>query len=205
MNGTCKALAVTAALISLCAKPTTIAAKVAPTIITTTCSACHGAHGVSFDPRFPNLAGQGWAYLVREIRNLQDLKRADPLARSIMWPMARYVPKDAITEVARYFADQTIAPGVKQNTKLTTTGEHIYMGGIASAHLPACAACHGATGRGIPPLFPALAGQQRLYVVTQLRYFKAKQRIGPLGIMPRVAAKLSKKQMVAVAAFIRTL
>jgi cytochrome c553 len=205
MNGMRKALAVIAALVLLCEKPTTIAAKVVPTIIATTCSACHGADGVSFDPRFPNLAGQGFAYLVREIRNLQDHKRADPLAQSIMWPMAKYVPQDKITEVARYFADQKITPGVKQNTTLTTTGERIYMGGIASARLPACADCHGATGRGIPPLFPELAGQQRQYIVTQLRYFKARERIGPLGIMPRVAAQLSKKQMVALAAFIRTL
>jgi len=205
MNGVRKALAITAGLILLAGKPVTMAAKVVPTIIATTCSACHGAVGVSFDPRFPNLAGQGSAYLIREIRDFQDHRRADPLAQSIMWPMVQYIQQNQIDKVARYFADQTIAPGVKQNAKLATTGRRIYMSGIASVHLPACAGCHGTTGRGIPPLFPELAGQQRLYVVTQLHYFKTKERTGPLGIMSTVATKLSKKQMAAVAAFIRTL
>ena len=92
------------------------------------------------------------------------------------------------------------------NPKLVAAGRAIYMGGIASSQLPACAACHGANGRGIPPLFPRLAGQHATYVVTQLTYFKKDERTNdPNNIMRTIAGKLSKKEMTELAAFIRSL
>ncbi|MHB8563546.1 MAG: c-type cytochrome [Acidiferrobacteraceae bacterium] len=199
------ALGITTGLILLSINTVTVAAKAVPAIVASTCSACHGADGVSLDPAFPNLAAQGLPYLVREIRDFQNHRRADPLARSIMWPMATYVPQNEIHEIADYFADQKVAPGVKENPKLVAAGRKIYTSGVASSHIAACAACHGPTGRGIPPLFPELAGQQMMYTVTQLQYFKAKERMGPLGMMNTMATQLSKKQMAEVAAFIRTL
>jgi cytochrome c553 len=39
-----------------------------------------------------------------------------------------------------------------------------------------CAGCHGPTGLSTSPLFPRLAGQQQLYLVAQLKAFKAKTR-----------------------------
>lgn len=39
-----------------------------------------------------------------------------------------------------------------------------------------CSACHGPTGVSSSPLFPRLAGQQELYLVAQLKAFKAKTR-----------------------------
>ena len=39
-----------------------------------------------------------------------------------------------------------------------------------------CSSCHGPMGVSISPLFPRLAGQQEIYLVAQLRAFKAKTR-----------------------------
>jgi cytochrome c553 len=39
-----------------------------------------------------------------------------------------------------------------------------------------CSSCHGPTGLSTSPLFPRLAGQQELYLVAQLKAFKAKTR-----------------------------
>jgi cytochrome c553 len=39
-----------------------------------------------------------------------------------------------------------------------------------------CASCHGAAGASTSPLFPRLAGQQELYLLAQLKAFKAKTR-----------------------------
>ena len=39
-----------------------------------------------------------------------------------------------------------------------------------------CVGCHGRTGLSTSPMFPRLAGQQRLYLVAQLKAFKAKTR-----------------------------
>lgn len=177
-----------------------------PAIVTTTCSACHGENGVSMVPTFPNLAAQGAPYLIKQIRDFQNHTRADPLAQSIMWTMAATIPKNKIREIADYFASQKGAPGASENPKLVAAGRKIYMGGVAADHLPACMACHGATGLGLPPLFPRLAGQHMVYVVAQLQAFKTKQRTNdPLAIMRTIAGKLSTKQMDAVAAYVRTL
>ncbi|MHB8564323.1 MAG: c-type cytochrome [Acidiferrobacteraceae bacterium] len=182
------------------------AAPGAPPSVVTACAACHGPNGVSMVPTFPDLAAQGAPYLIKQIRDFQSHKRADPLAQSVMWAMAAAIPKNKIKEVADYFANQKGAPGVSENPKLVEAGRELYMGGLATNHLPACMACHGPTGRGLPPLFPRLAGQHIAYVTAQLGYFKTKQRTNdPLGIMQTIAAKLSTKQMTELAEFIRTL
>ncbi|MDA8389816.1 MAG: c-type cytochrome [Gammaproteobacteria bacterium] len=187
------------------ASAATAAAHV-PSLVTTTCSACHGPAGVSFVPTFPNLAGQGAPYLIKQINDFRNHTRADPQAKSIMWAMAAAIPANKITEIADYFASQKGAPGAPENPQLVAAGRAIYLGGVTAKALPACAACHGSSGLGVEPLFPRLAGQHQAYVVSQLQYFKAKQRTNdPLQIMQTVAGKLSAKEMQEVAAFIRTL
>ena len=42
-----------------------------------------------------------------------------------------------------------------------------------------CASCHGPAGVNTSPLFPNLAGQQEMYLVAQLKAFKAKTRGEP--------------------------
>lgn len=201
-----RALSVGAGLVLLIGSAYAAAPAAPPAIVTTTCSACHGLNGISMVPMFPDLAGQGAPYLIKQIRDFQNHKRADPMAKSIMWAMAAAIPKNQIRQIADYFARQKGPPGVPENPKLVAAGRKIYMGGIAADHLPACMACHGSSGRGLPPLFPRLAGQHMSYVITQLQYFKTKQRTNdPLAIMRTVAGKLSSKQMTELAAFIRTL
>ncbi|MHB8254693.1 MAG: c-type cytochrome [Acidiferrobacter sp.] len=186
--------------------PAAAAPMKAPAMVTTVCSACHGLTGVSMVPMFPSLAGQGAPYLVKQIRDFQNHKRADPLAKSMMWAMAATIPKNKIQEIADYFASQKGAPGAPEGAKLVAAGHALYMGGVAADHLPACMACHGSTGRGLPPLFPRLAGQHMTYVVAQLQAFKTKQRANdPLAIMRTIAGKLTNQQMSALAAYIRTL
>ena len=177
-----------------------------PSMVTTSCSACHGLNGVSMVPMFPDLAGQGAPYLVKQIQDFQNHTRADALGKSMMWAMAASIPKNKISEIADYFASQKAAPGAPKAAKLVAAGRKIYMGGVASDHLPACMACHGSSGRGLPPLFPQLAGQHATYVLAQLQAFKTKQRANdPLAIMRTIAGKLSSTQMSALAAYIRTL
>ncbi|MHB8415694.1 MAG: c-type cytochrome [Acidiferrobacteraceae bacterium] len=177
-----------------------------PAIVTTTCAACHGVNGISVSPTFPDLAGQGAPYLVAQIRDFKNHKRADPLAKSIMWGMAATIPNNEISEIARYFANQKgPAPGVEP-AALVSEGRKIYMGGIPDTNTPACMNCHGPSGRGLPPTFPRLAGQHVAYVITQLGYFKEGLRTnGSSSIMHTIASKLTAKEMSAVAAFIHTL
>ncbi|MHB8427978.1 MAG: c-type cytochrome [Acidiferrobacterales bacterium] len=181
------------------------AAKTPPAIVAT-CAACHGTNGVSVAPTFPNLAGQLVPYLTAQIRDFKTHTRADPLAKSIMWGMAATIPNNEIGKVARYFANQTgPAPGTESDA-LVAAGRKIFTGGIASTDTPACMACHGPNGRGLPPLFPRLAGQHAMYVTTQLGYFKQGLRTdGSSSIMHTIASKLTPKEIKEVAAYTRTL
>ncbi len=177
-----------------------------PAVVASTCSACHGMTGISPLGEFPNLAGQGKPYLVKQIEDFRNHTRADPLAQSIMWGMAASIPRNKIRAIALYYASQKGAPGQPAPAKLVAAGRTLYFGGEIAKQLPACMACHGASGRGLLPWFPRLAGQHQAYIIAQLQAFKAKTRANdPHAIMRTIAAKLTTAQMTALAAFVHTL
>jgi cytochrome c553 len=65
-----------------------------------TCSACHGAAGVSVNPMWPNLAGQKDMYLAKQMKDFRDGKRSDP----VMAPMAKALSDDDIANLAAYYS-----------------------------------------------------------------------------------------------------
>lgn len=64
------------------------------------CASCHGANGIAPADNFPNLAGQGRAYLVKQLRAFRDGTRKDPL----MSPMAKQLSDSDIDGLAAYFS-----------------------------------------------------------------------------------------------------
>ena len=56
-----------------------------------------------------------------------------------------------------------------------------------------CAACHGADGNSVAPIFPNLAGQTQRYIYLQLKDYKEGRRQNEL--MSPQAANLTKQQM----------
>lgn len=176
----------------------------APKVVQTTCSACHGLHGISMVPGYPNLAGQWPQYIEKQLRNFKSHKRADPMS-SVMWAMAAPLTKKQISDVARYFYNQKPQTPKTTDPAAVAAGRKIWFGGIPSKGVPACYACHGQTGLGLPPKFPRLAGQHQQYVVNQLTYFKKGLRKNdPLGMMRYVAKNLSSAQIKDLAAFVRS-
>lgn len=63
----------------------------------------------------------------------------------------------------------------------------------------ACAACHGADGRGTTPLFPNLNGQKPDYLMVQLKAFRDGKRTDPT--MAPMAMALSDQDIADLAAF----
>lgn len=63
-----------------------------------------------------------------------------------------------------------------------------------------CAACHGAEGHSISPVFPRLAGQQSAYIVLQLDAFRSHLRADPLAqaYMWGMASQLSDENIKAL-------
>jgi cytochrome c553 len=65
-----------------------------------TCSACHGAAGISNNDIWPNLAGQKEGYLVTQIKAFRDGERKNPM----MSPMAASLSDDDIANLAAYYS-----------------------------------------------------------------------------------------------------
>lgn len=70
------------------------------------CLACHGLTGVSPADTYPNLAGQKFGYLVKQLRAFREGVRTDPL----MSPMAKALSDDDVDNLAAYFSVQKLTP-----------------------------------------------------------------------------------------------
>ena len=65
-----------------------------------TCTACHGANGISNNPLWPNLKGQKQQYLVKQLKAFRSGQRNDP----VMSPMARPLSDADIENLAAYYS-----------------------------------------------------------------------------------------------------
>jgi len=172
-------------------------------IVTQVCSACHGADGNSTVPN-PNLAGQHPEYLLKQLMNFksQDGKPAER-SNAVMSGMAAPLSDEDMRNLAAYFANQKPKPGAARDPELARLGQSIYRGGIMAKGIAACASCHSPNGAGIPAQFPRLAGQHADYTAAQLKAFRAGERANdPNNMMRTVAARLSDKEVSAVAEYI---
>jgi len=163
------------------------------------CAACHGADGNSPTNMFPKLAGQGEAYLVKQLTEFKSGVRSN----AVMAPMVASLNEQDMADLAAYFSGQTIAPGAVPED-LLEAGQKIYRAGNKESGVPACMACHGPTGAGVPAAkWPALSGQHSAYVEAQLKTFADGTRSNdPNSMMRDIASKMTADEMKAVAAYV---
>jgi cytochrome c553 len=166
------------------------------------CQACHGANGVSINAEWPNLAGLGADYITQQLVNFKEGKRQNP----VMMPNAMTLSHEDMEDLAAYFTNLP-SPSLEADPSFWKAGEKLYRGGDAVRGIPACQACHGATGLGAEAAkFPALHGQQSVYVVKQLTdYASGARTTGPNNIMQTIAKRLSADDMRNVAAYVQGL
>ena len=178
------------------AKPDLAKAK---TIAETVCVACHGADGNSAIAANPILAGQGSAYLFKQLTEFKSAVRKN----DIMAGMASTLSEEDMKSVALYFSQQKPKPSAASDDKLVAAGQSLWRKGDFERGIPACAGCHGPTGAGIPAQYPRLSGQYAEYTTTQLKNFRIEERSNdPARVMRTIADKLSDKQIKAVADYI---
>jgi len=74
--------------------------------------------------------------------------------------------------------------------------------GVATAQ-QVCSTCHGVDGNSTSPQFPKLAGQQKDYLVSQLKNFRGHDRLDPPGpeYMWGLSHNLSDEQVEAIAEY----
>lgn len=161
------------------------------------CVSCHGANGNSTISINPKLSAQSQSYLYKQLVNFTTDARNQPVM-SLYSKMLTDADKH---NVAAWLATQPSKPGAAKNRDSIDLGKKIYRGGIAEKNVPACASCHGATGGGIPALYPRLAGQHQDYTVAQLGLFKGHGRKNSPE-MATIAARMSDEEMKAVADYV---
>lgn len=172
-------------------------------IATQVCAACHGADGNSTGDAYPKLAGQHAEYLVKQLKDFRPQPGGKPALRSnpIMAGFASALSRQDMINVAAYFSSQTPKPGYARNPATVPLGQKIWRGGIADRGVPACAACHGPTGQGIPIQYPRLSGQWAEYVAAQLVAFQDGTRNNS-DPMHQIAYRLSNDEIKAVSDFV---
>jgi cytochrome c553 len=174
------------------------------------CASCHGTTGEgSATAGFPRLAGQGEAYLVKQLQDYAKQQRSN----ATMQPIAARLSAQQILDVATYYASlpgwhpsalkQAIsASSSAQPETQQTAGYTLAQRGNWNNGVPACFACHGTLGSGVAPHFPAIAGQPAGYTRTQMDAWQRGQRNNdPQGLMQSVARKMSETEIAAVSAY----
>lgn len=174
--------------------------QTAEQIVNTVCAACHAADGNSVITLNPKLAAQHPEYLVKQLTEFKSGKRAN----AVMSGMAASLSDEDMKALAAYFSGKTLKLAQAKTNGAGSLGEKIYRGGIAATNVPACAACHGATGAGLPKQFPRLASQHSDYTAAQLKAFRTGDRANA-PMMMAIATKMTDAEMAAVADYIQGL
>lgn len=164
------------------------------------CAACHGANGNSANPEWPNLAGQHADYIFAQLQFYQSGAREN----AIMQGQAAGLSEEDMADIAAHFASLEMEVG-ETSEALVDLGRSIYLGGIADKGVPACAACHGPAGEGIPGAgYPRLGGQKAVYVSQQLQAYRSGERAGygQASVMTAIAGNLSDDEIEALASYV---
>ena len=170
---------------------------------TAVCGACHGPDGNSMAPNFPKLAGQGNKYLLKQLHEIKDGKR-EVLE---MTGMLTNLSDQDLADIAAYYSSQKGSVGAA-DPALVAQGEALFRGGNLEKGMPACIGCHSPDGQGLAAAgFPHLGGQHASYIEKQLTDFREGERTndGDSMIMRGIAAKLSNKDIKALASYIQGL
>ena len=179
------------------------------------CAACHGLDGNSADPQYPKLAGQHENYIARQL----SLYKSGGRQNAIMLGFASTLSAQDMRDIGAYFASQKVVPGIaddslvasgpNQGRKFYQVGERLFRAGKPEQGIPACQACHGPTGAGIPGPYPSIGGQHSAYTATQLTAFRGGAVWGAdkqaNAVMSGVAANLSDEEIQGLATYIEGL
>lgn len=169
-----------------------------------TCVACHGADGNSLVTIYPKIAGQGAAYIAKQLANFKagsaEGGRVDP----VMAGMVAGLSEQDMADLGAFFASQKSTEGNGESNEL---GKKLYFGGDSARGITACVACHVSNGKGVSQAkFPAVANQNVEYLTSQLQKFRSGDRANDNNsIMRNTAIKLSDADIEALAQFMSSL
>jgi cytochrome c553 len=169
-----------------------------------TCGSCHGLDGAGNRIKFPRLAGQSPAYIIKQLSDFRDGHRHNDGGQ--MLEAATELTETDRGRVAAWFAQQT-APWpeltVEPPSDLSRARPLVTVG---AEGIPACVSCHSAAApalAGSNTVAPRLSGQRDFYIAKQLTDFRAGERDNDAnGVMRNIAKRLSDTDITALAAFL---
>ena len=144
------------------------------------CRTCHGLDGIAVMPVAPNIGGEPASYLAKQLHAFKSGVRE----QEMMTVVASGLSDEQIADVAAWFESQKVSAVAPP-------------GFDAAAAPEVCADCHGADGIALIPEAPNLAGENTIYLDTQLKAFRSGKR--PSAVMGPIAAELDDAAIRAAA------
>ncbi len=165
------------------------------------CAACHGQDGNSVSPEFPKIAGQVPGYIAAQLAAYKSGKRPS----QIMAGLVVSLTEQDMADIDAYYSqfEQTQASIAETDIAAAERGRELYRIGASKYSIPACMACHGPAGNGIPSRYPKVSGQYKEYLMQSLHEFKDASRVSDE--MNPIAFRLSAQQIEDLAIYMQGL
>ena len=174
------------------------------------CAGCHGDDGqgriaqsatLGEQGIFPRLAGQPAAYLYRQLWSFAHGWRSS----AAMPPMADGLTEADWADIAVHLEHLTATaypPPPVIGNDVVELGRSVATLGRPDRGVSPCTRCHGPSGIGVAPYFPALMGQDARYITAEIIAFRGGQRRNAiLRLMDPVAHGLEAHEIEAVAGY----
>jgi cytochrome c553 len=118
-----------------------------------------------------------------------------------MWNAAANVSPQTARDLASYFSTRSPKPANDGNKESAAIGRTIYQIGMPDSNIVACVACHGPNAEGVGAI-PRLGGLAYGYLKSRLEQWGEGYHAAAKPPMPRVASKLSPRQIEALASYL---
>jgi len=167
------------------------------------CVACHGADGKSSrQSSYPQIAGQSQAYSVVQMKDIKSGVRHNAHT-AVMKGIMGAVSDAEIEAITEWLASLPGSAGVVGDSTLAAKGAEIYKSKNTN-----CIGCHGADANTPlrPDHFPKLAGQNKEYLITQMKDIRDDvRRNGQTIVMTGITQGLSDEDIEALAEWLASL
>lgn len=166
------------------------------------CASCHGAAGEG-KLSTPRLAGLQEGYLRKQLADFASGARQNESMQTVV----RDLSESDMDKLAAYYAQVDLpSAGTPTLGGDLERGRRIAEKGDWKSDVPACFSCHGMSGEGVAPGFPALAGQRPDYIFAQLAAWHAGERANsPQALMDDIAKRMNVEDMRSVADYLGSL
>ncbi len=163
-------------------------------LLAAVCNHCHQDNNTG---SIPKIAGQHENYLIEQLLAYRTGKRKNKIMETVV---NRLKGERDINDLAAYYA--SLPPPMTDNktAQQNSLGHDVFRNKIR------CDQCHGANGEGDPlakPIIPAIAGQNKDYIVKRLMDFQTQgPHQAPNSPMPQVAKQLDIIDIFSVSEYV---